>query len=199
MHRTGLLMVSAMALSVALTAATVAQSPPAQQPPPAQPPPVPRPFPGSAPPATTRTSEPATPAAATPDPVADAQPAVPAPPGTPPEVLRVPIHPSAEYLESFDAGRGQRYYLFGVNSPYTTIVEYYKTVMRNGGRELVKAPGMQQFDLGRFQEETMAYPPSVVVKDYAWGESTGYLFVSGTTQKRYRTIIQIVPPAGPIK
>ena len=52
---------------------------------------------------------------------------------------------------------------------------------------------MHQFDLGRFQEQTMAYPPSVVVKDYTWNGSEGYLHVSGTTSTRYKTIIQIVP------
>ena len=54
-----------------------------------------------------------------------------------------------------------------------------------------------QFDLGRFQDN-MAYPPSIVVKDYFSENSPGYLFVSGTSEKRYRTIIQIVPP-GPGK
>ena len=39
----------------------------------------------------------------------------------------------------------------------------------------------------------MAYPPSVVVKDYTWNASEGYLHVSGTTSTRYKTIIQIVP------
>jgi hypothetical protein len=53
---------------------------------------------------------------------------------------------------------------------------------------------MRQFDLGRFQENQMAYPPSVVVKDYAWNGAPGYLAVSGTTEKRFRTVIQIVPP-----
>ena len=57
---------------------------------------------------------------------------------------------------------------------------------------------MQQFDLDKFQEDKMACRPSVVVKDYAWtgmnGElADGYLFVAGTNQKRYRTIVQIVP------
>jgi len=42
----------------------------------------------------------------------------------------------------------------------------------------------------------MAYPPSVVVKDYTWNGSTGYLHVVGTTGTRYKTIIQIVPPPG---
>ncbi len=41
----------------------------------------------------------------------------------------------------------------------------------------------------------MAYPPSVVVKDYTWNGSAGYLAVKGTTSKRYKTIIQVVPPA----
>jgi hypothetical protein len=44
----------------------------------------------------------------------------------------------------------------------------------------------------------MAYPPSIVVKDYFSENSPGYLFVDGTSEKRYRTIIQIVPP-GPGK
>jgi len=54
---------------------------------------------------------------------------------------------------------------------------------------------MHQFDLGRYQDETMAYPPSVVIKDYTWNGSEGYLHVSGATSKRYKTIIQIVPAA----
>ena len=37
-------------------------------------------------------------------------------------------------------------------------------------------------------------PPSVVVKDYTWNGSAGYLAASGSTEKRFRTIIQIVPP-----
>ena len=52
---------------------------------------------------------------------------------------------------------------------------------------------MHQFDLGRYDERVMAFAPSVVVKDYAWNGSEGYLHVSGTTDKRYRTIIQIIP------
>jgi hypothetical protein len=180
------------AIAVTVVAAAIAQSPPAQQQPPA-----PRPFPGAAQPTATRTVDPAQPAtpAVTPDPQVSAS----VPPGTPADVARVPIYPSAEYLDSFDAGKGQRSYLFGVNSPFATIVAYYRKVIGNGGRELFRTPGMQQFDLGRFQEETMAYPPSVVVKDYAWGETPGYLFVKGTTEKRYQTVIQIVPPAGPVK
>ena len=57
---------------------------------------------------------------------------------------------------------------------------------------------MQQFDLGKFQDQTMAYPPSVVVKDYAFGTTEGYLQVDGTRQRRFKTMIQIVPMPEPV-
>ena len=31
------------------------------------------------------------------------------------------------------------------------------------------------FEIGRFREETMAFPPGVTVKDYTWNGSAGYL------------------------
>ena len=73
--------------------------------------------------------------------------------------------------------------------------------MKNGGRTIFEAPAMQQWDLAKFQDQTMAFPPSVIVKDYAWGGSEGYLFVDGTRQKRFKTVIQIVPApsTAPIK
>jgi hypothetical protein len=50
------------------------------------------------------------------------------------------------------------------------------------------------FDIGRFREETMAFPPSVTVKDYTWGGSAGYLNPKeGGEPARFKTIIQIVP------
>ena len=113
-------------------------------------------------------------------------------------VLGVPgvIFPSSEFLETFDIGRGQRCYLYGANAGYLEILAYYKQVLKDGGRELFRAPAMQQFDLGRFQEQTMTYPPSVVVKDYTFGNGDGYLQVEGTKQKRFKTVIQIVPMTG---
>jgi hypothetical protein len=50
------------------------------------------------------------------------------------------------------------------------------------------------FETGRFREETMAFPPSVTVKDYTWGGSQGYLNPKrGAKPARFVTIIQIVP------
>jgi len=105
------------------------------------------------------------------------------------------IAPGAQFLESFDAGRGvQRCYIFGTMAPYLDTLAYYKQLLRDGGRELFKTPAMQQFDIGRFQDQTMVYPPSVVVKDYTG--TPGYLFVTGTKEQRFPTVIQIVPNPG---
>jgi len=170
-----------------LPAAALAQTPPPTSAPPTQnpPPPVPRPFPG-APTAPTQ-GKPADPAGTTSGAARTAQ-AAP----TAAELGNAPVYPGAEYLDTFDAGRGQQYVIYGTNAPFTDIVAYYRNVLKSGGRELFKTPAMHQFDLGRFEEETMAFPPSVVVKDYTWNGSAGYLVISGTTEKRYRTIIQIV-------
>ena len=107
--------------------------------------------------------------------------------------LGMPVYPAAQFLEIIDAGKGQQFHLYGTDAPFAEIVNYYKTTLKNAGRVLFQAPLMHQFDLGRYQEETMAYPPSVVIKDYTWNGSEGYLHVSGNTSKRYKTIIQIVP------
>ena len=125
------------------------------------------------------------------------------PAGAPTEAtLGVKLFPGLEYLESFDAGRGQRLFLFGTNATFAEVVAFYKAQL-HGGTELFKEPAMLQFDLpgAKFQKELMAYPPSVVVKDYTWLGVTGdlkpgYVAVNGTTEKRFYTVVQIVlaPP-----
>ena len=154
---------------------------------------VPQPFPGSAPkPVEPPTSSaPASPASLPVEAVAPILEPPSAPRAQAPEGL--PIYPTAEFIDGFDAGSGQRYYLYGTDMPFEDIVAYYRNVLKNGGRELFREPPMRQFDLGRYQENSMAYPPSVVVKDYTWNGAPGYLAVTGTAEKRYRTVIQIVP------
>jgi hypothetical protein len=184
--------------------------------------PVPCAFPGAcAPPSTTTPkADPVKPDPARPDPTRtnsstanqpatnaqrtiDAPNDVSAPPAPPPQTLTpgapteqmlgVQVYPNAQFLQSVDAGRGQRYYLYGTNATYAEIVKYYQGVLRNGGRELIKMPPMQQFDLGRYQDQTMVFQPSVVVKDYVWNNSQGYLFIDGGREQRFKTVIQIVP------
>jgi hypothetical protein len=155
----------------------------------------PQPFPR---PGAPKTSTPAAPPPSTPAPEPQRPPAVQPPAGSndvPTEAtLGVQIYPGAEFLGSFDAGKGQRYYLFGTNSSFTEIVNYYKLVLKQKGELVFDEPAVQEFDIGKFKEDTMAFPPSVTVKDYAWGGSAGYLNPKrGKQPERFKTVIQIVP------
>lgn len=108
--------------------------------------------------------------------------------------LGVPLYPGAQFITSYDAGRGQRFYLFGTNGSFATIVTYYRTVLKQRGELVFEAPATQQFDTGRFREETMAFPPSVTIKDYQSDISQGYPNPKpGSEPARFATIIQIVP------
>lgn len=119
----------------------------------------------------------------------------PAAPGEPTEAtLGTPIYTGADFVASYDAGRGQRYYLFGTTADFLQIVNYYKTVLKQKGELVYEEPPIHMFEIGRFREETMAFPPGVTVKDYTWGGSAGYLNPKrGAEPARYKTIIQIVP------
>jgi hypothetical protein len=154
----------------------------AQSTPPPTQTPVPKPFPTGTQPPTTKPLGPIIPTASAQQDGAAVD----------PRLTGIPIYPGAELLSSFDTGRGQYVFLLGSNMSYTDIVGFYKGHLRNSGSEVFRTPPMQQFDLGPFRSETMAYRPSVVVKDYSI-DSQGYLHVAGTTEKRYRTVIQIVP------
>src|SRR5690606_21613834 len=104
------------------------------------------------------------------------------------------VYPAAQFITSYDAGRGQRYYLYGTMTSYAEIVQYYRNTLRTRGSQVFEQPPVHQFDLGRFREQTMAFPPSVTVKDYTWGGTKGYLNpVPGAEPQRFPTIIQIVP------
>lgn len=112
-----------------------------------------------------------------------------------PHDLGTPVYPSAVFLTSYDAGRGQRFYLFGTTAPFADMVTYYKTVLKQKGDELFESPPTHQFETGRFRSETMAFPPSVTIKDYSHGGSAGYPNpVPGAEPARFSTVIQIVPP-----
>lgn len=154
----------------------------------AQQPPVPQPFPrpGSQP-APARPAE--TPPAA-PSPAAPAQ-----ADGPPTEAtLGVPIYPGAQFIASYDAGRGQRYYIFGSPAPFVDLVAFYRTVLKQKGELVFDVPATHEFDVGRFREDVMAFPPGVTIKDYQTDVSQGYPNPKPNGQPpRFPTIIQIVP------
>jgi hypothetical protein len=154
--------------------------------------PVPKPFPGA--PAPPRPTQPAPQ-----DPVKPAAPPTtpPAkPPATPqPDVnLGVTLYPGAQFLGSYDAGRGQKFYLYGTTASFPAIVAFYREILKKSGELVFDAPATHVFDTGRFREETMAFPPSVTIKDFQSEVSQGYPNPKpGATPARFPTIIQIVP------
>jgi hypothetical protein len=170
-----------MLVVLALLAAIAAS----QQPP--QPVPQPFPRPGTQP---VRPAQPATPppAAATTLP----------PDGVPTETtLGVPLYPGSQFIASYDAGRGQRYYIFGSVAPFVDLVTYYRNVLKQKGELVFDVPATHEFDIAKFNEDTMAFPPSVTVKDYQSDVSQGYPNPkAGADPARFPTIIQIVPIAG---
>jgi len=152
----------------------------------------PQPFPAP------RASTPQTPAPQTNAPRPPAAPAAQAPaaaaPGAP-DLGDLPLYPSAVYLTSYDAGRGQRFYLYGVTLTYDDAVAYYRAALKTRGDELYETPPTHQFEIARFRDSEMAFPPSITVKDYAWGGGSGYVNpVPGASPARFPTIIQVVLP-----
>ena len=114
------------------------------------------------------------------------------------ETLGVPIFPNAVYLTSYDAGQDQTYHLFGTNSPFEEMVRYYTVVLEERGDSVFTAPPVHIFETERLREESMAFQPSVTIKDYSWNDSEGYLDPKPNGDQRYRTVIQIVPaPTNP--
>ena len=110
------------------------------------------------------------------------------------ETLGFPIYPNARYITSYDAGRGQRYYLFGTNASFQDMVNYYAIVLDERGDRVFDEPPVHMFEVGRFREQTMAFPPGVTIKNFAWDGSAGFANPTpGGQPSHYRTVIQIVP------
>ena len=167
--------------------------------------PQPFPRPGETRPETSREAQPARPATATDPtpaagqlapPVAPAAPGATSDPGAPrPEEVFFPVYPSSQFLSAYDAGRSQRYMLYGTTAGFAEIVAYYKAQLGDKGDLVFREPPTHMFEVGKFREDTMAFPPGVTVKDWTWGGSQGYPNPKpGAQPARYPTIIMIVPP-----
>jgi hypothetical protein len=155
------------------------------------PPPSPQPFPRPAP------ARPGTQPTVVPAPPPDA-PAVSTPAasdrGPTEATLGVPLYPGAQYITSYDAGRGQRFYLYGTTASFVDIVAFYRNVLKQKGDLIFDAPATHEFEVGRSRDETMAFPPGVTVKDFQSQVSQGYPNPKpGGQPPRFPTIIQIVP------
>ena len=64
--------------------------------------------------------------------------------------------------------------LFASTASYADLVTYYKTALKERGNQVFDEPPTYMFEVGRFREETMAFPPGVTIKDWTWGGMTGY-------------------------
>jgi hypothetical protein len=167
-----------------------------------QQPPAPQPFPR---PGTSQPARPAQPPPAKPEQPRTTEPAAAPPaPGAAPTpnttaapsetLLGVPIYPGAQFIASYDAGRGQRFYLFGSTASFVDLVAYYRTTLRQKGDLVFDVPATHEFLVGKFREETMAYPPGVTIKDFQSELSQGYPNPKpGGQPARFPTIIQVVP------
>ena len=149
---------------------------------------------------------PTTPQSAAPPPPATARPTQPSPapappaptpvdPATPSEAtLGFPIYPGAQFIASYDAGRGQRYYVFGSTTAFADLVTYYRTVLKDKGNLVFENPPTHMFEVGKFNNDTMAFPPGVTIKDFTSGGSQGYPNPKpGAQPARFASVIMIVP------
>jgi len=177
-------------ISVAIAAAVLLGTAAAQ---------TPQPFPrgtppAPAPPATSRPAQP--PPAPAPTTSAPAPPAAaPVDPATPSEAsLGFPIYPGAQFIASYDAGRAQRYYIFGSTAAFADLVTYYRTMLKDKGDLVFPDPPTHMFEVGKFNNDTMSFPPGVTIKDFTWGGSQGYANPKpGAQPARFASVIMIVP------
>lgn len=167
-------------ITVAVAVVLAARALAAQAPPPPVPTPTPKPTPAS-------TAKPTPVAPPVSKPAAASQAA-----STEPALTGVPLYPGASLLLSVDLGGGQRLFVFGTADLFASVVAFYKGQLGKS-TEVTKTPAIQQFDLGSFDSGRMSQRPSVIVKDFTWPDAAGYLHVSGTTETRYKTLIQIIP------
>jgi hypothetical protein len=159
----------------------------------------PQPFPRAGSPQAQKPAPPATPAPAPSAAVPPSQrPLAPLDPNAPTAAtLGVTVFPGAQFFSSYDAGRAQRYYIFGTTASFAEVTAYYRTQTGERGELVFKDPPTHMFTggtLARYRDETMAFPPSVTVKDWT---TTGGGYPNpkiGTLPQRFPTVIMIVPP-----
>ena len=85
----------------------------------------------------------------------------------------MPIYPGAQFITSYDAGRDQRYYL-SESGVVVELVAYYRAALKQRGDLVYEIPATHEFDVGRFDSETMAFPPGVTIKDFQSDLSPGF-------------------------
>jgi hypothetical protein len=71
-------------------------------------------------------------------------------------------------------------------------------MLKQKGELVYDVPATHEFDVGKYREETQAFPPGVTIKDFQSAVSQGYPNPKpGGQPARFPTIIQIVPVTEP--
>lgn len=110
------------------------------------------------------------------------------------EMLGVPVFPTAQFLRSYDAGKGQRFYLFVSQASFAELVAYYRTVLKQRGYFVYEQSPTHVFEVGRFRQDAMNFAPGVTIKDYTASGSRGYPNPRpGGQPSHFPTVLQIVP------
>ena len=64
-----------------------------------------------------------------------------------------PLYPGAQFITSYDAGRDQRYYLFGSAGSFVDLVAYYRTRAQTEGRARLRGAGDARVRRGQVRRE----------------------------------------------
>ena len=104
------------------------------------------------------------------------------------------------FLASYDAGRGQRYYLFGTNAGFLEIVNYYRTALKQKGELVYEEPRRPPVRHRQVQGRDDGVPAERDGEGLHVGRLRRLPQSEARRQPaRFKTIIQIVPvpPAPP--
>ena len=105
--------------------------------------------------------------------------------------------PNAVFLTSYDAGRGQRYYLYGATGSFVELVAYYRTLLKNKGTQVFDQPLDPHLRSRPLQRDH----DGVSAERDDQGLQRGYCRrrrrlpepEAGAKPERFATVIQIVP------
>ena len=98
-----------------------------------------------------------------------------------------------QILHDLDQERGVET-LNAARSTFADLVTYYRTVLKDKGDLVFQDPPTHMFEVGKFNNDTMSFPPGVTIKDFTSGGSQGYANPKpGAQPARFASVIMIVP------
>ena len=109
-------------------------------------------------------------------------------------MLGVPIYPGAQFIASSRRRTRPALLHLRLAGGVRRSGDDYRTALKQKGELVCDVPATHEFDVGKFNEDTMAFAPGVTIKDFQSDISQGYPNPKpGGQPARFPTIIQIVP------